>query len=641
MLFSYNWLKKYVPTLPAPEKLEEGIIFHAFEVESLDQKNEDWVFEIKILPDRAHDCLCHLGLAREVAAIFNLTLQPVKVDEPKILPLEILPIKIEDEKFCRRYIGRRVANVCVTDSPIWLKKALENIGQRSINNVVDAANYVMFDLGQPLHAFDADKVDGAINVRFARPGEKIVTLDGDEVTLDESILIISDEKDPLAIAGLKGGKKAEVTKETKNLILEAANFEPVMVRKMSAKIKLKTDASKRFENEISTQTALSAMEMFSSLISELAAGDFGEIVDVYPKPILIEKVKIDPNFISRRLALEVSLVESKKIFEKLSIGVEEGEEWVLTPPHWRLDLKEAVNFVEEVGRIIGYDKIKSTILPNLPKDSYQVESYEKRFAVGNLIRQTLTELGFSELFGYAFADKGEVKVVNPLANDKAFLRAELTDWLVEKINSNLIHIIFDNEIIKIFEIGTVFPSEGWEEIRLAIGLGARKKNKNQDLAVELKKVIQAISEKIRWSGELPVIKNFVSLDGLCQVFEFNFEKIVDMAGPIEAIAENSLVNPEANYFPVSPYPRIIRDVAVWVSEVTNIEEIKEIILNSAGPLLLGAPILFDEFKKEGKKSLAFRLVLQSNKKTLSDQEANDVYDKIAAQLEQAGFEVRK
>lgn len=622
--------------------MEEGVIFHAFEVESLEQKNDDWALEVKVLPDRAHDCLCHLGLAREASVIFDLKIEQAKISKPQISLSELLSIKIEDEKSCRRYIGRRVGDVQVADPPAWLKTALETIGQRSINNIVDIANYVMFDLGQPLHAFDADKVDGEINVRFAKTGEKIITLDGDEVALDESILIIADSQEPLAIAGIKGGKKAEVTKDTKNLILESANFDPVLTRKTSAKIKLKTDASKRFENEFSQETALLAMEMFSGLISELAGGCFGEIVDNYPKPNQVRKIKIEPSLINRRLALEVPPVESKKILGKLGVEIEEaGDEWVLTPPDWRLDLIEEVNFVEEIGRIVGYDKIKPAILSDLPAGSYKTEHYEKRFAVGNLIRQTLARDGFSELFGYAFTEKGEVKVVNPLASDKAFLRANLSDWLVEKMNSNLVHIIFDNEAIKVFEFGTVFPAEGWEETRLAIGLGLRKKIKGLDLAAELKKASQALAETIKWSGELPVVKSFVSADGLCQVVEFNFEKIVDMAGPIELTLTDSLINPAASYHPVSPYPRIIRDVAVWVPEGADSVEVAQMISTSAGPLLLGAPILFDEFNKDGRKSLAFRLILQSDEKTLSDEEANKVYDSVAETLEKAGFEVRK
>lgn len=641
MLFSYNWLKKYVPDLPEPEKLEDGIIFHAFEVEGLTQVEDDWTLDIKVLPDRAHDCLCHLGVAREAAAIFDLELKQPNFETLETKTLEPLIIEIEDEKACRRYIGRRVNNATVAESPEWLKKSLTTIGQRPINSVVDVANYVMFDLGQPLHSFDADKVEGAIKVRFAKTGEKITTLDGDEVNLDESILIIADEVAPLAIAGIKGGKKAEVTKETKNLVLESANFDPVLIRKTSAKLKIKTDASKRFENELARETALEAMKMLSVMLKELAGGDYGEAVDVYPTVRQIKPINVKPDFINQRLGIAVSAVEIKNILARLGLEVEEGENgWTITPPFWRLDLTEEANLVEEVGRIYGYDKVKPEILPSLPDKAYRTERYEQQFLVANLARKALVELDFTEVYGYAFADHGEVKVENPLAADKAFLRVNLIDWLLTKIKENLVHVIFDNEPVKVFEIGTVFPQAGWEETRLAIGLGYRKKIKGTDLQKELEAAVASVAEAIKWSGNLPQVGKHSSDDGLCQLAEFNFEKMVDMAGPIEPLSEKELLNPHASYRPVSPYPRIIRDVAVWVPAETNAADVKEMIIEAAGELLLGEPILFDEFKKDDRRSLAFRMILQSYEKTLSDEEANVVAGNVTQKLQEAGFEVR-
>ena len=641
MIFLYSWLKKYVPDLPEPEKLEDGIIFHAFEVEGLTQIGDDWTLDIKVLPDRAHDCLCHLGVAREAAAIFDLELkQPAfETFEPKTL--EPLIIEIEDEKACRRYIGRRVNNITVAESPEWLKKSLTTIGQRPINGVVDVANYVMFDLGQPLHAFDADRVEGAIRVRFAKAGEKITTLDGDDVNLDESILIIADEVAPLAIAGIKGGKKAEVTKSTKNLILEAANFDPVLIRKTSVKIKIKTDASKRFENELARETAFEAMKMLSAILKELVGGEYGEAVDVYPTVRQIKPISVKPDFINQRLGAAISETEIKGIFGRLGLKVEEGENsWMIMPPFWRLDLTEEANLVEEIGRIYGYDKVKPEILPSLPAKAYKAERYEKQFLVANLARQALRQAGFTEVYGYAFANHGEVRVENPLAADKAFLRVNLIDWLFAKIKENLIHVIFDNEPVKVFEIGTVFPQVGWEETRLAIGLGYRKKIKGTDSQKELETAVAAVAEAIKWSGNLPQVGKHSSGDGLCQLVEFNFEKMVDMAGPIEPLSEKELLNPHASYWPISPYPRIIRDVAVWVPAETDAADVKKMIIEAAGKLLLGEPILFDEFKKDDRKSMAFRMILQSYEKTLSDEEANVVAGNVTQKLEEVGFEVR-
>jgi len=642
MLFSYNWLKKHVPDLPEPEKLEDGIIFHAFEVEGLAKAEGDWTLDIKVLPDRAHDCLCHLGIAREAAAIFDLPLTKPIWEEVKPGDLEPLLIRIEDEKACRRYVGRRVNNVAVFESPDWLKKSLAVIGQRSINSVVDIANYVMFDLGQPLHAFDADKVEGGIKARFAKPGEKIITLDGDEVALDESIFIIADDVGPLAIAGIKGGQKAGVTKETKNLILEAANFDPVLIRKIASKIKLKTDASKRFENELARETASEAMKMFSAMLKELVGGEYGEVVDVYPAERQLSPIKIKPEFISQRLGVTIPEGEIKKIFSRLGLDVkEEDDGWLVAPPFWRLDLTEEVNLVEEIGRIFGYEGIKPEILPPLSAKAYRAEHFEQQFLVANLVRRALFKSGFTEVYGYAFTDHGEVKVENPLAADKAFLRANLIDWLGTKLKENLIHVIFDDEPVKIFEIGTVFPQDGWEEMRLAIGLGYRKKIKGTEPPKELEMAVASVAEAIGWSGNLPRVTESASADGLHQLVEFNFEKMVDMAGPVSALPEKEMLNQDASYRPVSPYPRIIRDVAVWVPADMGAEQVGEIIIEAAGELLLDKPILFDEFKKEGRKSLAFRLVLQSYEKTLSDGEANKVAEGVIGALEKADFEVRK
>jgi phenylalanyl-tRNA synthetase beta chain len=238
MLISYKWLQKYFnDKLPSPEDISEGIIFHAFEVESVEEVNGDTVFDIKVLPDRAHDCLSHYGISKEIAVIFDLEIKKeLKLENQKEVEIgvrtqddsrsdlkENLVIQNESDK-CYRYMGRIIKNVKVTESPKWLKDSLISIGQKSINNIVDATNYVMFDLGNPIHAFDLDKLESSkIIIRNAKIGEKLTTLDKKDVELDESILIIADEKEPLAIAGIKGGTKAEVGIDTKNLIIEVAS----------------------------------------------------------------------------------------------------------------------------------------------------------------------------------------------------------------------------------------------------------------------------------------------------------------------------------------------------------------------------------------------------------------------------------
>ncbi len=629
MLFSYNWLKKYVADLPDPLKVEEGFIFHSFEVEGVETKSGDTFMEIKILPDRAADCLCHQGVAREAAAILGLNFSaPVPDSDLALGRTQDLDIKIEDIENCRRYVGERVKSVKVGPSPEWLVQALESIGQRSISNIVDATNYVMFDIGQPLHAFDADKVEGGIVVRHALVGEKMTTLDGKDLVLDESVLVIADAKGPLALAGIKGGNRAEVDTNTKNLILESASFDPVLIRKTSANLGIRTDASKRFENNLSRETVLPAMVQLADLLQTVAGGEYSGVVDVYPTKQAEKEIIVDINNVKERLGVEVSADEIKDILTRLGIQVvaQDGK-LGLTIPYWRVDLQGEANIVEEVGRIYGYEKIKGKIPGGI--EQKLVSEAEKRFNFANKIRLSLKQAGFTEVYGYAFAGKGEVELANPLAVGKEFLRTNLSDWLIDKLKFNLSYLLFDNEAVKIFEIGKVFVS-GQEEARLGLGIAYRKKIKGQNAKEELEKILEVIG-----AGALVVGDEVLASQ------EINFENLAQKSEKAELVLLEDLVNKKASYKIVSSYPRIIRDVAVWVPEVTSSEEVGDLIKKSVSDLCVFGPVLFDEFAKEGKKSLAFRLVFQSYDRTLSDDEANTELDKVIEALEAKGYEVRK
>ncbi|HRZ30241.1 MAG TPA: phenylalanine--tRNA ligase subunit beta [Candidatus Paceibacterota bacterium] len=646
MIFSYNWLKKYVPDLPAPLELEQGIIFHAFEIESIEEYGGDSLLDIKILPDRAHDCLCHQGIAREVSAIFKLPFSVPELESDLALGrVQNLEIKIEAVTDCRRYVGERAMGVEVGDSPEWLANQLETIGQRSINNIVDATNYVMFDLGQPMHAFDADKVEGAITVRRAKAGEIMTTLDNKELALDESILVIADEKGPLALAGIKGGKRAEVDANTKNLILESANFDPVLVRKTSAKLGIKTDASKRFENDLSPETALPAMVRLVDLLQRIAGGEYLGVVDVYPSPQEEKEIIIDLDYINEKLGLVVPPEELRSILESLEIEVVSQDNKIgLTIPYWRTDLQESINIVEEVGRIYGYDKIEPRLLPEAsPLGAVQGLASgslaEKRFAVFNKIREILAREGFTEVFGYALTNKGEMELANPLASDKAWLRSDLGTWLEEKINFNLEYVLFDTEPVKIFEIGKIFKEGYNEETHLAIGIGYRKKIKGVDTKEEIKKISELLDTQSR--GVLRLDLTRLEATDTVAVIEINLDELIDKVQEIDPANLEEFMSLAFNCKKISAYPRIIRDVAVWVPETTTPEFVIDLIKKSVGDLCVLGPVLFDEFAKEGRKSLAFRLVFQSYEKTLSDDEANKEMDKVIEALERESYEVRK
>jgi len=608
MKFSYNWLQDYFEEeLPELEKISDGIVFHSFEIEDIERAGEDKIFDIKILPDRAHDCLSHWGIAKELSAIFNLKIKEkeYKVFENKPTKLEI---KIEDEK-CLRYMGRIVKNIKVTESPKWLKEKLNAIGQKSINNIVDAANFVMFDLGQPIHCFDLDKLESSkIIVRNGEMGEKITTLDKKEVNLDDSILIIADVKDSLAIAGIKGGNKAEVDFNTKNIVIEVANFNATTTRRTSKKIGIYTDAVKRYENEISPELCEKVMNAITDLIWELTGGEVEDIVDIYPRKVQGKEVSVSVDYINKYLGADFSKEEIENVWIKLNFEYKKDDNiFTISVPFTRLDINLSCDLVEEVGRILGYDKIKETA-PEINKNTKANETFSKiLFARNKLLNE-----GYSEVMTYAFCDKGEVEVLAS-ASDKKFLRNNLSDGLRESLKLNQLNgpLLGINKI-KIFEIGTVFLKDK-EEMHVAYN---EKK--------EIKEM--SLDEFILKFPEYSV-KNLASI-------EFLLEKVLPLGSPRQDLKKQEFKS-------WSIYPFITRDVAVWMTEGEDSEILRKLIKDNATSLLVKEPYLFDSFTKSGRTSYGFRLVFQSYEKTLTDDEINIIMDKIGHKIkENSSWELR-
>ena len=309
MKYSYNWIQKHITeSLPSPEDLVRTITMSAFEVEETESVATDTVMDIKVLPDRSHDALSHIGLAREIASVLGLTLN--KNNTPNIdMVLPAPGVTIANPSACPRFMAMRVENIKVGESPKWLKESLESIGQRSINSVVDITNYVLYDLGKPMHIFDADKVVGDLVVRFATLDEKLVTLDGKDIELGASILIIADGAGPLSIAGVKGGNRAEVNNNTKNIIIESANFNSTLIRKTAQKVGIKTDAVRRFENGITSELCASGLTQTAELVLDLCSTQetlVSHITDIYPKPEKQYKVGVSTVEINSLLGSNLS-----------------------------------------------------------------------------------------------------------------------------------------------------------------------------------------------------------------------------------------------------------------------------------------------------------------------------------------------
>ncbi|MEK7107015.1 MAG: phenylalanine--tRNA ligase subunit beta, partial [Patescibacteria group bacterium] len=420
MRISRNWLQTFFEaSLPDARVLSDALTFHAFEIESV----EGDVLGVKVTPNRGHDCLSHRGIAKEISATLNI---PMKND-PLALRFNLNPraeavkISIENPKLCARYIAGYIQGVKVGPSPDWLRESLESIGQKSINNIVDAANFAMFNLGQPLHAFDAERLASSqqstkgtavcspslrsgtnrepvagskykIQVRNAKKGEKITTLDNKEYALSESMLVIADANADVAIgiAGVKGGKTAEVNGATTDIIIESANFDGASVRTTAQALKLRTDASQRFEQAISPEIAAHAMRAAVDLILKLAGGELIGFVDEYPRPQENKNKTVSVSLQKINAVLGTKFTESEvsNAFKRLGLLYKYSEAsprciFKVEVPFERLDLEIAEDLVEEVGRIVGYEKIISIPLtpspkmPTLPKEHYYADLVRK------------------------------------------------------------------------------------------------------------------------------------------------------------------------------------------------------------------------------------------------------------------------
>ncbi len=635
MKISHKWLQDYfVDALPVPEKLTDLFTVHLCEVEGVEEKSGDTIYDLKILPDRAHYLLSHQGVAREVSVLTGIA----QKQETGIFAkhntisedLTGIKIDIKDTTLCRRYLAQAISGVKVQASPDWLKQSLESLGQKSINNIVDVGNYVMFDVGQPIHVFDADKVKGEIIVRLAKNDEKITLLTGQETALKETDLVIADSEGPLAIAGVKGGKRAEVTSSTTNLIIEAANFEPASIRKTSTRLNLRNDSSKRFENEITPALAGLGLEKIVKLILQLepqaVAGSKNEI---YPKPVTTWEVVAEPEYVSNLVGVTASCDDISAILTKMGCAVKKaGTNLTVVPPIDRLDMVIPEDIADEVGRVLGYDKLESKLPAELPTKLLP----NKVFYYGELVKNILLQSGYSETLLYALVPKGFYQIIYPLASDKSALRDTLLTKLEEALVLNARRAdLLSLSTIKIFEVGKVFRAEG-EKMMLAIGVLIVKKKKGVSADSVLKEDILAIGNVLGVSLKAKVVTG--EFGAMCEV---DFDELVSQLAPQKNLSDLGFepLPSDKKYQKFSLYPYIVRDVAVFVPEATSEAEVHELIKDKATELCIKSE-LFDvfteEFPEEKKKSLAFRLIFQSFERTLEDKEVNEIMDAIYQEM---------
>ena len=658
MKVSHNWLQCYFEKpLPTAEKLAELFTFGAFEVEGIKKvldaqgKLTDTVIDVKVLPDRAHYALCHRGASGEVSALAGLARKPLNRQPFAETSTRKVEVKNLESKLCARYVTRYVENITVGKTPDWPRFWLEAIGQRSINTVVDATNTVMFDMGQPLHAFDADKVKGPITIRLAKANEKMTTLDGSagagkEIELSPEMLVIADDAGVLAVAGVKGGSRAAVTSETKNLILEAACFDPVSVRKTSTKIGIRNESSRRFENEITPHLAADAMYWLTALILEQSkSAKVGPVTDIHGELPELVKMEVSVEQINAMFGVAiptgivVDLLNRLELNAVISGGAKgvKGDTFTLTIPYERLDLRIPADIAEEVGRLYGYDKIPYTAPAKRP-----LATANKTFYYCEKIKNVLIAQGFSEVYGYALAAKGDFEVAKSLAADKGKLRTNLADGMAKSLEMNVRNAdLLGLETVAIFEIGTVFSAAA-ETTSLGLAAQMVKKVKGKKSEDVLNNALEAIAGGL--SITLPAAKVQVAATGGA-LLELNLTSLITTLPAPASYTDLGFTRAiDTKYKPFSAYPFITRDIALFVPAGTDEAAVRtaiaDLLKKIAGNLVVKGPDCFDRFEKDGKLSLAYRMIFQSYEKTLSDEEVNAHMTALHEAVKANGWTVR-
>lgn len=638
----------------------------------------DHIIEFEITPNRP-DCLSIVGMARETAATFDLNLNypNIKIDKEDDSIQEYTSIEVRDTDLCPRYAVRVVKDIKIEPSPIWMQIKLMKAGVRPINNIVDITNYVMLEFGEPLHAFDLDKLkENRIIVRRAKKGEKIKTLDGVERKLDDSSLVIADADRPVAIAGIMGGEDTEVTKTTKTILLEGANFEKTSIRNTSRNIGLRTEASSKFEKGIDPNIVVKALNRTCQLIEELGAGKVVEgTIDTYENKLESNHVDVRPDRINELIGINISKNDINNILNRLELMVEEKKDKLIVKvPTFRQDIKQEIDIVEEIARIYGYDKIEST-LPKGTTWGARTNAQEIEYFTKNL----LNSLGFNEISTYSFGSpsaldmininedsflRKTIELINPLGEEYSVMRTTLIpnmmDVLTRNYNRNVSNVMA-------FELGKIFIPHDIpvntlpvEKKVLTIGMYGKEMD-----FFSIKGVVCSLLNRLGINdyGFEPEMNHPTFHPGRCATITYG-NHILGSIGEIHPdVMENygigirtyvadidfnillQLTRLDKIYKPLPKYPAISRDIALLVEEKIYSKEIEDIIIENGGTLLEKCE-LFDIYRgkqiPDDHKSMAYSLTFRSNERTLTDEEISKIYEKILVKLEEnLGAELRQ
>jgi phenylalanyl-tRNA synthetase beta chain len=668
----YSWLKDFVEIKISPRALADKLTLAGLEVTSLEKKYGDFIFEIEITANRP-DLLCVVGIAREVAAILGHRLKVIgnRLDKKYLSPityhLSPIAIKVEDKKDCPLYTAKIIKGVEAGPAPDWIKRRLELMGSRSVNNIVDITNYILFERGEPLHAFDLDKLSqGEIIVRRATKDEGLITIDGVERKLSPEILVIADRETPVAIAGVMGGRDTEVTLESKNILLEAAIFNPILIRHARQMLGLPSESAYRFERGIDFNVVEDASWRATKLICAIAGG----------RPILAKsagslKAKkktlyLETSVVNKALGIDIKSTEVKKILSSLGFQVKAKTKnnFAVGIPSFRPDVSLSVDLIEEVARIFGFPRIPAS----LPAIKPQVTTYTAR-DLSSEIKNILTGLGLNEVITYSLVDRESLKgmnmgyrlplaeILNPLSKNEAVLRPTLALSLARCIAHNLSQ---QQEYVNIFEIAKVFYQESGhlkEELVLGAALCGEKSRllPGQGMVVDnagplnLKGILEVIFERLgikdysltKLNDQQLALRLGQEKIGLILSLSKSILDSLNIKNKDVWLLELSLerlaayVNLKKRFTALPLYPGISRDISIVLKEEVPVEDVLGAIKDNAGPLLKEAKIT-DYYKGKqippGFKGLTISCLYLSPQRTLTEAEINPVHSSISLGL---------
>jgi phenylalanyl-tRNA synthetase beta chain len=675
MKISYNWLSELVPLTLNPKELAEKLTMAGLTVEAVEEHGDDFVIDIDLTSNRP-DALCHIGVAREVAVICGTALKPAPpaLQEGEETGESAASIEILDTDLCPRYAARIIRGVKVGPSPEWLVKRLEAIGQRSVNNIADITNYVMFELGQPNHAFDLNSLqERRIIVRRARAGEKIKTLDGVERQLSTDMCIIADANRPIAIGGVMGGEETEINADTTDVLVESAYFNPASVRATARALGMNTEASYRYERGADYDSQVRVADRVAQLVAEIAGGTILKgAIDVYPQRIERDAVKLRESRIERLSGLRIELDRAAEILTGLEFVVApfaERRELLAVAPSFRIDISREEDLIEEVVRHVGYDNIEVT-LPDWNGEGQYLQGEDRR----RKVRNTFTNFGFHEAVSFSFVSgerdrlfrldsKETATLSNPIDMNEDEMRASLMTGLLEALQRNFHQ---GRKDVKLFELGRVFKAASGSprpDERETLGLvmsgellSQAWRGSRQIDFFDLKGVIEAVTGSFNVTGftierasveylhpgqsavlqrDGEVIARFGRLHPrIASLYKFRQPVFV---GEIEFGSLLELATESSVYKALPRFPGVSRDISALVPDQYSWAEIEKAI-RDLGIREIVSVTIFDMFKgkemPEGLRSLAFRTAYRSDERTLTDEEVAAMHERVRELLEQ-------